>query len=463
MANTIFNGERFRIPYYASTGTDLTSTGFLYYVPTQGVFAVNGTSDIFRGSAADLLLLGHYQSAAAANNSITMTRSRGSTSARTAVVAGDTIGNIRYNAVTNSSGTVTLAGGIRMVVDTGAVSAGSLNSKFVFSTRRGVTERTSLEITSQTTSTGIGTGGVLAYGGLSVSGPIYANNIFTDGVRVSTFDGNYNSLSNKPTVPTNLDSLTDVTITSPTNGQVLKFNGTNWVNGTDATGGGGGSTFSDTIKTSKGNLTPNFDINGSGTISSADALAYAKIASSSKQVTDGPVLTPHTWMEGDWATSTSSHGVIVCVEGNSINALRGAVSRAPLETGDTMFIGNVDSNQRASSGFFVSGDRVGMFGYDNNSEAVGVTTTSTMTINSTNDGTARWNIAGGHGGVRIASTTTISTGGLAVTGATGFMQTKDYADTAARDTAIPTPVAGMIVLVGTTFFGYNGSAWVAFN
>lgn len=41
-------------------------------------------------------------------------------------------------------------------------------------------------------------------------------------------------------VPTNLDGLSDVVITSPSNGQVLKFNGTNWINGTDATGGGGG-------------------------------------------------------------------------------------------------------------------------------------------------------------------------------------------------------------------------------
>jgi hypothetical protein len=35
-----------------------------------------------------------------------------------------------------------------------------------------------------------------------------------------------------------LDSLADVVITTPTTGQVLKYNGTNWVNDTDATGGG---------------------------------------------------------------------------------------------------------------------------------------------------------------------------------------------------------------------------------
>lgn len=37
-----------------------------------------------------------------------------------------------------------------------------------------------------------------------------------------------------------LDELTDVVLTSPSNGQVLKYNGTNWVNDTDATSGGGG-------------------------------------------------------------------------------------------------------------------------------------------------------------------------------------------------------------------------------
>ncbi len=37
----------------------------------------------------------------------------------------------------------------------------------------------------------------------------------------------------------NLDSLTDVVITTPSNGQVLKYNGTNWINDTDATSGTG--------------------------------------------------------------------------------------------------------------------------------------------------------------------------------------------------------------------------------
>ena len=38
---------------------------------------------------------------------------------------------------------------------------------------------------------------------------------------------------------TNLDALTDVTLNSPAAGQVLKYNGTAWINDTDATGAGG--------------------------------------------------------------------------------------------------------------------------------------------------------------------------------------------------------------------------------
>lgn len=38
-----------------------------------------------------------------------------------------------------------------------------------------------------------------------------------------------------------LTELSDVAVTTPTTGQVLKYNGTAWVNGTDNTGGGGGA------------------------------------------------------------------------------------------------------------------------------------------------------------------------------------------------------------------------------
>ena len=55
--------------------------------------------------------------------------------------------------------------------------------------------------------------------------------------------GIYFDLVNKPTIPTNLDSLTDVAISGATTGQVLKYNGTTWVNDVDLSGGGGGGSL----------------------------------------------------------------------------------------------------------------------------------------------------------------------------------------------------------------------------
>jgi len=70
------------------------------------------------------------------------------------------------------------------------------------------------------------------------------------------FSGNYNDLTNKPTIPNNIQDLSNVTITSPSNGQVLKWNGTAWINDADSTtsGGGGSSvTVSDTAPSTPSN------------------------------------------------------------------------------------------------------------------------------------------------------------------------------------------------------------------
>jgi hypothetical protein len=47
-------------------------------------------------------------------------------------------------------------------------------------------------------------------------------------------------IGNEPVVYVDLDKLTDVVITTPATDEVLKYDGTNWVNGT---GGGGGGQF----------------------------------------------------------------------------------------------------------------------------------------------------------------------------------------------------------------------------
>ena len=61
------------------------------------------------------------------------------------------------------------------------------------------------------------------------------------------FSGSYNDLTNKTTIPNNIQDLSNVTITNPSNGQVLKWNGTAWINDTDVTGGGGGGGASVTV------------------------------------------------------------------------------------------------------------------------------------------------------------------------------------------------------------------------
>jgi len=90
-----------------------------------------------------------------------------------------------------------------------------------------------------------------------------------------------------------LADLTDVTITSPTNGQVLKYNGVNWYNGADESGTGGGTS---------GNSFSTIEIAGQSAVvadSSADTLTLVA----------GPNITLSTNASGDAITiSASSSG-----------------------------------------------------------------------------------------------------------------------------------------------------------
>lgn len=79
-------------------------------------------------------------------------------------------------------------------------------------------------------------------GGAGIANPTYETAVIADQTGNSgkylTTNGTNTSWATVTGGSTNLDGLTDVVLTSPSNGQVLKYNGTNWINDTDATGSG---------------------------------------------------------------------------------------------------------------------------------------------------------------------------------------------------------------------------------
>jgi hypothetical protein len=69
---------------------------------------------------------------------------------------------------------------------------------------------------------------------------------YVDPLSDVAYSGDYNSLSNTPTVPSSIDDLTDVSTAGVTSGQILKYDGTAWVPSTDATAdSGSGITLAD--------------------------------------------------------------------------------------------------------------------------------------------------------------------------------------------------------------------------
>lgn len=66
----------------------------------------------------------------------------------------------------------------------------------------------------------------------------------------SLFSGSYADLTNKPSIPSTLDDLSDVTISSPSNTQVLQYNGSAWVNATVSGGASSLDELSDVAITS---------------------------------------------------------------------------------------------------------------------------------------------------------------------------------------------------------------------
>ena len=107
------------------------------------------------------------------------------------------------------------------------------------------------------------TGGTTDYNNLINKPSIPAAQVQSDWTAVSglgvilnkpaLFSGSYIDLTNKPSIPSSLSTLTGVTITTPSAGQILKYNGSQWINDADATAGGAGAGTVTTVSVASAN------------------------------------------------------------------------------------------------------------------------------------------------------------------------------------------------------------------
>jgi hypothetical protein len=135
-----------------------------------------------------------------------------------------------------------------------------------------------------------------------------------------TINGTSVSLGGTVTISTasNLDSLTDVTITTPTLGQVLKYNGSTWINDADATAGGAGA---GTVTTVSVTSTNGF----AGTVATASSTPAITISTSITGLLkgNGAAISAATAGTDYQAPIGTISGL---VKGNGANALAAAVS-----------------------------------------------------------------------------------------------------------------------------------------
>ena len=102
--------------------------------------------------------------------------------------------------------------------------------------------------------------------------------------QVLEYDGSKWANANLPTVPSDLDDLSDVTLSSPTSGQFLKYDGSKWINGT---GGGGASALDDLTDV---DITTPTD--GQGLIYDGSKWANSAVASSLVGLSDTAISSP---------------------------------------------------------------------------------------------------------------------------------------------------------------------------
>jgi len=192
---------------YWTNATDATAGGGSASNSFETI-VVAGQSSVIADSSTDQLTLIAGSGLSITTNAVTDAVTFSNTGVRSITVAGTGI------AIDSSTGDVTITGS--------AGGGGGLSYSISSETGTG---GANLRLTDSAA----GTDDVLFAGSGSVS--------------VTRTDANTITITGStPTI--NLDDLADVVITSPSNNQVLKYNGSQWVNGTDATSGGGGASNS---------------------------------------------------------------------------------------------------------------------------------------------------------------------------------------------------------------------------
>ena len=249
-----------------------------------------------------------------------------------------------------------------------------------------------------------------------------------------------------------INALQDVDTISntPTVGQVLKYDGAGWVNGTDVSGGLiDGATYpinitGDVTGSVFGDDSTQIVDGTDGTITTP-AITVDIIDS---KLADGPVTVKndHRIPLSITSVTTGSPGGFPYTEFLSV---KGTLI-APLSVAANDIIG----------GWKISAwDSTAELGKATTVMASRLMTDAVITDTSPNSLTSLLVAGGG------TSTSSFDFYGNGEFKAPGAITPGVYADDAARDAAIPTPTAGMMVFntTGTKFQGYTGSAWVDLN
>ena len=276
-----------------------------------------------------------------------------------------------------------------------------------------------------------------------------------------------------------LDSLSDVAITTPVNGDILQYTAGGWINTADTSLK---SVFQDTSPTLGGNLNIGVhSINGDGSFTTSGEMSASKFNGPLKgNVTaiDNTVLVDSASKDATLSNvnatvanlgSTTANGQLNVHTTSSEHAIFNGLTAGGLSASWLRFETSrtsLSAPAAVQSGDFLSG--MLLHGYNGTIQKLSVA------FGGQADGAINSGNLPGAFVVLTKSSTGAdhymkfdSTGKLnaEVVSASIAIQQPVYADAAARDTAIPTPAAGMMVFLTSTgkFQGYTGSLWADLN